>query len=166
MVQDQQAQLITHQGHMKVPVEKMYCLFKPRELPLPWEHAQPTTHSPALTAWLSWDSTCTSSELLQVSCQSCHWRPLRNDWPPGKQALPWGRAFGIPVCDTAWLSPVPGGLSFLAVRLPRPTTAYPEGNTLLSPPVPWSFPKHTATLPGNEITAIHRTSKLSDDELH
>lgn len=33
-------------------------------------------------------------------------------------------------------------------------------------PVPWSTPKLTVTLSGNEITAVHRISKLSDDELH
>lgn len=47
MVQDQQAQLITHQGHIKVPMEKMYCLtFKAQKVSsaLRPQITQPATH--------------------------------------------------------------------------------------------------------------------------
>lgn len=47
MVQDQQAQLITHQGHIKVPMEKIHCLtFKAQK---DSSALKPTSHSPGLT---------------------------------------------------------------------------------------------------------------------
>lgn len=125
-------------------------LLKPSKLPLLWEHAQPSSHSPGLTSWFSWDLTCSSSELLQVFCQGCRWRSLSNDWPLETKPCHGAEHLGSPCVAKLTLPHTQPGsvlplcwLSFPAVRLPSPTTAHPDGNT----PYPMEHPKTCSSPP-------------------
>lgn len=89
MLQDQQAQHITNQGQIQVPMMEKCTVFllSPESLfwgtgkqPAPHSRSQ-AIHSSDLTSWFSWDLTCSSSGLLQVFCPGCNQRSLSNDWP-------------------------------------------------------------------------------------
>lgn len=145
MVQDQQAQLITHQGHIKVPMEKMYCLtFKAQKVSsaLRAQITQPATHLAlllcSLGTWLAAaQNYCKFSTKVAIGDLWVMTGPWKLSPAMGQRI--WHPKAGV-ATHTAWLSPFPV-LTELSTRETAQAHNSPSKREhTASLPVPWSIP--------------------------
>lgn len=157
MDQDQQAQLITHQGHLKVPMEKMYCLpFQAQRASSALTACSTTSHSPGLTSCFSWDLH--QLRTIASFCRGGFW-VMTGPWKPSPAM---GQSIWDPYLEQIWVATHTARLSPSPVLTELSSNDTAQAHHSLfrkehsaSLPVPWSTPKLTVTLPGNEITAVH-----------